>query len=86
MQEYDISGKAGRAVLVEEAACARALRQEKSALEETKREKPGAAGPQEKKHMEQDKAGEMGRGLISPHGPCESFCTCLMQLGGFEGS
>ena len=56
MQEYDISGKAGRAVLVEEAACARALRQEKSALEETKREKPGAAGPQEKKHMEQDKA------------------------------
>lgn len=52
----------------------------------TKREKPGAAGPQEKKHMEQDKTGEMGRGLISPHGPCESFCTYLMQLGGFEGS
>lgn len=36
MQEYDISGKAGRAVLVEEAACTRALRQEKSALEEPK--------------------------------------------------
>lgn len=55
---------------MEETAHGRAPRQEKPwCAGGTRRRKPGVAGLQAKKQVVRDEAGEMQRGLISPHGP-----------------